>query len=247
MNIRFLKIHKQGDQNLQLAVGHKNKKIAFTINQIRAQSLVYKKDNKYWIDIELVRGEHDAIILKMQQIKQIVTEHLFKNQLNHNNNLTVSDVEKSYKDILNTKLIDPNNDKDSSESAESLEKSRDAGKSEIFHIQVPETKTQQNSVAIISVEIHPDCQFLKTNAINIWQDSPENIEVNDLIDIIMVFTGFVFTETAFWIKYHIYKIKRHFICELDLEDIVYAKNEMPLEYDDEKYVKKYEKNFPKLT
>ena len=307
MDINFLPYFKQGDYNMQLAVKPNNKKIAFEVKSVVAQSKVYQKDKKFYLDVELntTNPEHANLLSQMQNIKESITKYLFETKL-ANKKYTLENIKQFYKNDglfvnenecsdenakINEKQTENDNNNDDNDGDEieidDIDEEEDENDEENDESDAEEdeqpNKQQQickqhqsnthkqdqqghkndnddcndiflnddtnaskkNNIKVISVEIHPDCQILKTNNMRTFLDAPENINESNILDIIIVFTGLKYNSTSFSAKYHLYKIKKYFQWEYGANDIVFDKNND--EYDETKYIEKYKKTFYKLN
>jgi hypothetical protein len=206
MNIRFLKKHKRQNDSIQLAVAPRNKKIAFQVTKVEADTSIYKENKKYYINLIFSPSLHREILGQFRQIKKYVARYLYETKA-LNKTDTLDKIESSYETFLTY---------------------------------------NNNGTSTAKIEIHPNCQFLKTNGINTYEDEPQNIEQGDIFDIIIVFTGVKYNDSKFYTEYHLYKIKKHFMCEIDTDDLIFSQHQPPLEYDDDKYVEKYNEKFKKI-
>ena len=225
-DIRFLKIRQQGQDSIQLAVRNPNRKIAFDVSMIATASKIYKQDDKFVVDLRFDHHQHADVLQKMKDIKKFVVQHLWKHKLLDPNDKLL-EVQNKFVDHMLKKQENNKNDDE-------------------MEIAPPPDPTQKPDQTIFTVEIHPDCQFLKTSGVQTYFETPENIDKDDILDVIMVFTGIRFNPTSFMIKYQLYKVKKHFIPEVDTENLICTMDDLSLEYDHQKYIAKCQQKFAKF-
>lgn len=314
MQINFLDSFKQGHYYMQYAVKPNNKKIAFEIKSVIADSKVYKDNKKYYINLRLdtTNSDHVRLLSYMKTIKTIMAEYLCETRL-ANKSYSVEDIMEFYEndglficddesddesdkisddDDINDDIIDkisdnddindenndendeniakqnkhnnepillPINDDDNETNSNKIHNNEQKCKPNDKALNLKNNQKQQsnnpepiilidkkkpkNTIKTLAVEIHPDCQILKTNGIKTFLESPENIEINNVLDIIIVFTGLKYNTSSFSAKYHLYKIKKQFQWEFDPDDLVFNANNDNC--DENKYIQKYAKTFNK--
>lgn len=207
-SISFLEPRQKKDSILHLAVGPRRRKISFNIRSV-TKAPIYKKGNKYYIDIMLdtkTNIKHLGFQQDVNEVRKRILFHAADGVVEKMNKL-----QSVYHDIWKVR-------------------------------QRKETRSMA-----VTLEILPDCQFLKSNRANrLYYDSPEFIKKGDEVDLIVVFSGY---EQSVFLKprFIVYKIKRFFNSELQIEDLRYITSALdPAEVDDEAYSEQYSKKFTKI-
>lgn len=203
MDIVFRPPKHLNDKYIQLAATEKGNRKIYKIDKAKCYSKIYKKNNKYYIDIELKNTEHETFIKNIDKIKQYAIEYVYQ---------TKTDTKKIKREEIEKSFIDINKKK---------------GKH------------------YYTFEVHPNCKFLKSNYKTLSRDKPENVTTKDIIDFVVVFTAIIFDQYSLTCKWAIHQIKRFYVQELNVEDLnsdVYD----DLEYDEKKYVSKYDDKFKNI-
>jgi len=107
------------------------------------------------------------------------------------------------------------------------------------------SQNENTEMYYMPIEVHPECKFFKRNEVDdITEDSYKNLVVGDDIDIVFVFTGIVYGQSKFTIKYTVHKITRHFEEDLDASEYELSDDNCSIiEYNEEKYINKYKNTF----